>query len=270
MEMVSSGLGQVLDVAMLAGPRGRMLLGVHRLHTAAAQSGAVLTTPEGRCCCRRPAGRQAGCRRRCDPHRPSGPVLHLRSGCAWWPGCDPYRPRSAMLLQVFGVASSPNSCQAKLASPVLLRSSPTLSSRCYTYSSVSIGIASSSLRYSPTLSDPRCRHGWWLERSVLRKIAGCGPCSGRRGCNPHGPREFSTALRDGSRGLRQVVDVAILTDPGVGATSQMTARPCCTSSCDPHYPRRVGAARAVAGGGDRAGPVVILTDPKGPVQSSRG
>jgi len=181
-------------------------------------------TPEGRCCPGLSRPRSGRLPRRCDPHRPRR-VGAARAPVGRWP-----------------------------LMPTPLRSSPTPEGRC----------------------------------CVNDLCSGVGPY--RRGCDPHRPRRvgaafvtgrgtpFAKALRSSptpegrcchqrrGAGLPGVAGVAILTDPGGSVLRpceqghRLEDAPC----CDPHRPRRVGAARD--GRASAAGPeVAILTDPGGSV-----
>jgi len=185
-------------------------------------------TPEGRCCLlARPGDRGAG-QTRCDPHRPrrvGAAGAHRRVAAGARPSCDPHRPRRVGAarvalrcwlgpVDVVAILTDPGGSvlrqsQARLrCSSMRLRSSPTPEGRCYPVP----------LTWSP----PPTR---WC-------------------CDPHRPRRVGAAHGDVPPGPEVADDVAILTDPG--GSVLLTARRHRLGQhhvgCDPHRPRRVGAA----------------------------
>ena len=208
-------------------------------------------TPEGRCCqwpvaAQPPAGTDVAILT-----DPGGSVLprtraRFRRGGS---GCDPHRPRR--------VGAAPPGWRRRGGPRRRLRSSPTPEGRCCSRSQWPSAPSWSRLRSSPTPEGRCC--------SRRRRSAGRAAC---RRCDPHRPRRVGAAQQRRRR-LGQHDRVAILTDPGgsvlhqLPSGSSMTQVPslrssptpegrCCAAArcpppppslgCDPHRPRRVGAA----------------------------
>ncbi len=265
-------------------------------------------TPEGRCCsppCRSPCSAV----RRCDPHRPRRVGAAHRPKTGWMvgrlvvailtdpggsvlPAVDAYNNLQGEL----ELRSSPTP-EGRCCLPHLrllargqlrpgLRSSPTPEGRCCPSARGSVRPGSrcgcdphrprrvgaarfraaqpDGLDVVAILTDPG--------GSVLRR----GGRRARRGrpprCDPHRPRRVGAARGTAAPVVAGAADVAILTDPGGSVLLPRRGRPAGARHrprCDPHRPRRVGAADQPFGVAVVGSPVAILTDPGGSVLPAR-
>ena len=258
---------------------------------------AILTDPGGPVLRAATAG-CAACRvGRCDPHRPrrAGAAPRRPSCSPTGPGCDPHRPRRAgAALSAHGgfgpVRSGCDPHRPRRAGAARWRGrrSGPIRGGCDPHRPRRAGAAlGSSVHHAlgafvAILTDPG---GPVLPPPERRPRRSCARC------DPHRPRRAGAAL--GPRQVGTGTAVAILTDPGGPVLPAVRRRPCMvryrlrssptpegrccmrdltfravSSSCDPHRPRRAGAAVLVqlGSGGQRL--VAILTDPGGPVLPS--
>ncbi len=230
-------------VAILTDPGGSVL---RRAHPPPSRRGRwrlrSSPTPEGRCCGQDAPGVGEGLSRVAILTDPGGSVLRSTptTTCRASSSCDPHRPRRVGAALSVGIVT---------ATPIMLRSSPTPEGRCCAAGLVS-EMHDRRLRSSPTPEGRCCR------------------------------------IVCGSRSSSHAV--AILTDPGgsvlpsraaFSLSSARTLRSsptpegrCCLQArmarcrpapgCDPHRPRRVGAARArPLGDRHRRGAVLLRSSP---------
>ncbi len=210
-------------------PEGRCCADAARV-TGATPELRSSPTPEGRCCCEVAVWDDLVSKLRSSP-TPEGRCCTRRAPWVRRSGscCDPHRPGGSVL-----PPPAPRGDRS-------LRSSPTPEGRCCCeVAAVSVSCVTLWLRSSPAPSS-----------------------QGQPGCDPQG----SVLRVRGAPAPAPAAGVAILTDPGgsVLRLPSVTRRtsPC---GCDPHRPRKVGAAPRHRARPTEPDPrVAILTDPGGSV-----